>query len=139
MPPSPPAPPEVAPPPAAEAGGESERALCDAFAGDAKLHVEDVQHGVAIVAVPRKGHDVSIIRDDTHRLETALRRGGPATGPGPESCGLFALSRLPNVSVSVIEGANAMRILMTTTNTAEVKDLRRLAREEVGSMSKSKR
>jgi hypothetical protein len=137
-PPTPPAPPEAAPPPSA-GGGESERQMCDAFAGDAKLHVEDVQHGVAIVAVPRKGHDVSALRDDTHRLESAMRRAGPATGPGPESCGLFAISHLPSVNVSVVEGANAMRLLMTTTNTAEVKDLRRLAREEVGSLSKGKR
>ena len=32
-----------------------------------------------------------------------------------------------------------MRIVMTTSNKAEVKDLRRLAREEIGSMSKGKR
>jgi hypothetical protein len=112
--------------------------MCDSLAADAKIHVEDVQHGVAIVVVPRKGHDISAIRDDAHHIEGVMHRGGPATGPGADSCGLFAISRLPNVNVSVVEGANAMRLLMTTTNSAEVKDLRRLAREEVSSLSKGK-
>ena len=124
--------------PSAAGGNENERQLCDALAGDAKLHVEDVQHGVAIVAVPRTGHDLSTLRDDSHRIESTIRQHGPETGPGPEACGLFAIARLPSVDVSVAEGTNSMRILMTTSNSAEVKDLRRLAREQVSSMKASK-
>ena len=74
------------------AAGESERQLCDALAGDAKLHVEDVQHGVAIVAVPRKGHDLSAIRDDAHRMESAMRRAAPRRAPAPRAA---ASSRSP--------------------------------------------
>jgi hypothetical protein len=125
--------PPGAPAPGAAGGNESEHHLCDALANDAKLHVEDVQHGAAIVAVPRTGHDISAIRDDSHRIESTLRQHG-AEGPGPEACGLFAIGRLPSVSVSVTEGANSMRIVMTTSNPAEVRDLRRIAREQVSSM-----
>ena len=134
----PPPPPEMGAPhgpeqPGATGGNESEHQLCDALANDAKLHVEDVQHGVAIVAVPRTGHDISAIRDDSHRIESGIHQHG-AEGPGPEACGLFAIGRLPSVNVSVTEGTNSMRIVMTTSNPAEVKDLRRIAREQVGSM-----
>ena len=120
-------------PPSAAGGNESERQLCDALASDAKLHVEDVQHGAAIVAVPRTGHDVSAIRDDSHRIEGVMHQQHGAE-IGPEACGLFAIGRLPSVNVSVVEGSNAMRIVMTTTNPAEVKDLRRIARDQVTSM-----
>ena len=125
--------------PSTMGAGESERQLCDALAGDAKLHVEDVQQGVAIVAVPRTGHDLSTVRDDSHRIESVMHQHGPATGPGPEACGLFVIARLPDVNVAVGEGSNSMRIVMTTSNGAEVKDLRRIAREQVGAMMKMRR
>jgi hypothetical protein len=115
-------------------GGETEHMLCDALANDAKLRVEDVKNGAVIVAVPRTGHDISAIRDDAHRLETSMHQRTHETGISAESCGLFSISRLPGVNVSVIEGKNAMRILFTTANPAEVKDLRRIAREQVSSM-----
>jgi hypothetical protein len=38
------------------------------------------------------------------------------------------------VNTAVTDTANSVRILMTTPNASEVKDLRRLAREQVGAM-----
>ena len=91
----------------------------------------------AIVAVPRTGHDLSAIRDEAHRIESTMHQHTPEAGPGPEACGLFTIARLPNVNVATIEGKNAVRILMTTSNPAEVKDLRRIAREQVSTMART--
>src|SRR5262249_14000549 len=125
-----------APTPSAPTAGESERQLCDALASGAKLHVEDVQNGVAIVAVPRTGHDLSSVRDDARRVEDMMKKHTVASAPGPDTCGLFAISRLPSVNTTLSEGASSVRIVLTTSNAAEVKDLRRIARDQVGSMTK---
>jgi hypothetical protein len=42
------------------------------------------------------------------------------------------------VKTTVAEGAKEARIVMTTPNAAEVKDLRRIAREQVGALKKEK-
>jgi hypothetical protein len=128
----------------AEQGGEpgqvqatSEKAACDALVNSAKLHVEDVQNGIAIVASPKGGTSLSTVREDARRLEAAIRTGGEGGQRGrAESCGIAELGRLPSVSVQVTEAANSVRIQMTTSNNAEVKDLRRIARDEVATMSK---
>ena len=113
-------------------GGESERQLCDTLAASAKLRVEDVQNGAAIVLTPKGGHDISSIRDEAHRADTMFHQHA---GEGTEACGLFSLGRLPSVQTSVTEGKKEVRILVTTSNPAEVKDLRRVAREQVQNLS----
>lgn len=115
-----------------------EQALCASIASTAKLHVEDVQNGVAIVAAPKGGTNLSTVRDDIRRLEGAMRAGAgaePHAGRG-ETCGLAELGRLPNVSVELTEGTSSVRLVMTTQNPGEVKDLRRIAREEIAAMNK---
>jgi hypothetical protein len=134
------APPDGAPrgteqPPASPAG-ENERQLCDALASGAKLHVEDVQNGAAIVAVPKAGHDIASVRGDAHRIEsTAKQHGAAESAPAAgDACGLFAIARMPGVSTTLTEGPRSVRIVMTTSNPAEVRDVRRIAREQVSSL-----
>ncbi len=119
--------------------GQSEREMCDTLASGAKLHVEDVQNGVAIVAAPRAGSNLATVRDDAQRIDRMIHQGPGAGAPGAggEACGLFSLARLPSVTTTVTEGANSVRIVMTTSNPSEVRDLRRVARDQVGTMSKS--
>ena len=37
------------------------------------------------------------------------------------------------------EGKSSVRIVMTTTNAAEIRDLRRMAREQVGALTQSQK
>jgi hypothetical protein len=122
--------------------GENERQMCDDLAVGAALHVEDVQHGVTIVAIPKVGSSLSNVRDDAQRIETTMRQhaaGAAPSAPGSEACGLFTVARLSGVTTSLTEGTKSVRIVLTTTNPAEVKDLRRLAREQVQNLAKSGR
>jgi hypothetical protein len=125
----------AAPPPGPEqpspaaAAGESERQLCETLSGTAKLHVEDVKGGVAIVISPKPGQDLATLRDEAHRMQTMIRQH--AGGEGAAGCGLFAIARLPNITSSVTEGQKDVRIVLHTSNPAELKDLRRATRQEV--------
>ncbi len=127
------------PPAGATGGGENERQMCDELAGAAALHVEDVQNGVAIVMTPKAGHDLASVRDDARRVETTMRqRGGVETAPAPgTSCGLFSVTQMPGVTAQLVEGAKRVRIVLTTPNPAEVKDLRRVTRDQVQSLGKA--
>lgn len=111
----------------------SEKIACDALANNAKLRVEDVQGGVSIVATPKTGQDLATVRDDARRLESAIHG---AHGAQQETCGIAELARLPSVTAQVVETGNQVRINMTTTNAGEVRDLRRIARDEVQSLTK---
>jgi hypothetical protein len=119
-------------------GGENERQLCDAVANGAKLHVEDVQNGVSIVIVPKAGHDLATVRDNARRLETSMRQlsGVEANPAAGESCGLYSIVKLPSVTTALTEGPSSVRILITSPNPTETKDLRRMAREQVTNLSK---
>jgi len=139
-PPTPPGsgmePPSAMPAPAKE----NERKLCDDLAASAMLHVEDVKNGVTIVAIPKAAASLASVRDDAQRVESTMRQhaaGAAASTPGSEACGLFAVARLPDVTTTLTEGTKSVRILVTTTNPAEVKDLRRLAREQVQDLTKT--
>jgi hypothetical protein len=121
-------------------GGE--KAVCEGIADVAKLHVEDVQNGVAIVAVPKPGASLAAVRDDAQRLQGAIHGAGPearGTQPTGESCGLTQIGRLPSVTTVITEGPNAVRILMTTSNASEVKDLRKMGREQINSLNKGQK
>jgi hypothetical protein len=130
--------PQAQPPPAGEptaTAGGNEREMCDSLATAAKLHVEDVQHGVAIVMVPRQGTTLSNLSDDAHKVQQSIQQHAQPQAGG-EPCGIFALGRLPSVNTSVSEGKTSVRIVMTTTNPSEVRDLRRMTREQVGMLTK---
>jgi hypothetical protein len=127
--------PQPAPPSGTAApSGASERQLCETLSGHAKLHVEDVPNGVAIVATPKGGQELSTVRGDAHHISSALHERAHEQPPIGEACGLFSIGRLPEVNTAVTDTANSVRILMTTPNASEVKDLRRIAREQVGAM-----
>jgi len=137
------APPQQAAPgqmPLAGPAGENEKMLCNDISTSAKLRVEDVQNGVAIVLVPRAGKDLATVKDEARRLEGTMRNAAAheqAAGGVRETCGLAELGRLPNMTTTIIEGPRSARIVMTTTNGAEVKDLRRMARDEVNDLNKA--
>jgi hypothetical protein len=54
-----------------------------------------------------------------------------------EVCGLFSIARLPGVTTKILEVRNTPRIVMMTTNNAELKDLRRIARQQVWSLTRN--
>jgi hypothetical protein len=112
--------------------GETERQLCDMLSSTAKLRVEDVQGGVAIVLSPKQGQDLATLRDEAHRMESMMRQ---RPGEGGGGCGLLAIGRLPSVTGSISEGQKEVRLVLHTANPAEVKDLRRAAHQEVRSLS----
>jgi len=138
----PPGPPSGAPStmeaPPVVASGPNERQQCAALESTARLHVEDVRNGVAIVAIPKAGHALSTVRDDAHRIESTLRqRSAAESAPvAGDACGLFSIARMPGVSTRLVDGARMVRIVMTTSNAAEVRDLRRIAREQVKELEK---
>ncbi|APR85515.1 Hypothetical protein A7982_10864 [Minicystis rosea] len=127
----------------------NERALCDALATGARLRVEDVQNGVAIVAQPKAGTNLSTVREDARRLENAIHANAPTEGApttpgavehatrGGETCGLADLARLPSVTTHLTEGGNSVRLMMTTSNPNEVRDLRRITRDELNALLKA--
>ena len=125
--------------PSVAIGTENDRQMCDALAGAAILHVEDVQNGAAIVIAPKPGHDLASVRDEARRVETTMRqRVGTEATPAPAtSCGLFSITQLPGVTPQLIEGAKRVRIVVTTPNPAEVKDLRRITRDQISHLSKA--
>jgi len=122
--------------PGATAGGQSERQMCDTLNTAAKIHVEDVKNGVAIVLAPKAGHNIGSVRDQAQQLQGAMHRAPTEGQAGGEMCGIVSLGRLPGVNTQVTEGQNTVRIMMTTPNPPEVRDLRRSAREQVNNMTK---
>jgi hypothetical protein len=130
---------QEAQPTPAEGGqaAQAERAACATLANDARLRVEDVQHGIAIVLVPRAGSDLPTVRDDAHHLESAIHAGAEGHGQRGEACGIAELGRLPSVTTSITESDGAVRIIMTTSNPGEVRDLRRIARDEAAGLNKA--
>jgi len=145
-PPMVPGEPGAAPPPAGMpeqpgaqapgAQGPNERQLCDTLSSNAKIHVEDVKNGVAIVLQPKAGHNIGAVRDQAQQLQGAMHRPPMEGQPSNEMCGIVSLGRLPSVSTQVTEGANAVRIVITTSNQPEVRDLRRSARDQVNTLTR---
>lgn len=109
---------------------DNERALCDALANSALLHVEDVKDGVAIVLTPRSGSSISTVHDDARKLESSIHMGPSQEAQG-EKCGIIETGRLPGVSTTIVGGSKSVRIVMTTNNPNEVKELRRSLRDDV--------
>jgi hypothetical protein len=117
-----------------EAATMSEKAACDALAQSSRLRVEDTKNGVTIVATPKAGQSLATTRDDAKRFDQMVH--GAAAARTGEACGLADLVRQPNVTSHVTEGANDVRITLSTPNANEAKALRRIARDEVNSLTK---
>jgi hypothetical protein len=136
-----PQPPIGAPQPGAgpgTAGAADEHEMCNTLSNAAHLKVNDVQSGVSITMSPKGGTDLPTLRDDARRIEGAIHAGPGREATGAESCGLFTLARLPGVQTQLVDKANGVVLVITTTNAAEVKDLRRQARDEVGNIGKGR-
>jgi hypothetical protein len=106
----------------------SERDLCDALTREARVHVEDVQGGVAIVAKPRAGNAISSVRDRAQQIE---RRAGQSPGSSiGASCELFAIGRT-GATISIAEAPDSVRLLITTSEPGQVQIIRKQVREFV--------
>jgi len=111
--------------------GVNERETCTVLTNDATLHIESIEGGVAIVARPRRGVDLSKLRQDMHKVEHGIEQGAPA--PVALQCDLFALAR--NGVVAIAETPDSIRLLVTTSEAARVPQIRRQAGEFVRSRS----
>lgn len=109
--------------------GINEREACEVLTSDATLHMENIEGGVAIVARPRRGVDLSKLRQDMHKVEHGIEQGAPVTAAA--QCDLFALGR--NGVVAVAETPDSIRLLVTTSDAARMAQIRRQAHEFVRS------
>jgi hypothetical protein len=125
---------EAATAPAPEAARPSERSVCETLSSGADLHVEDVQGGVSVLALPKGDTNLAELLDDARRLVDLSHEPASATVEG-EACGLIALGRLPGVRTTVNQGATSVRIIMTTQNPSEVGDLRSQVREQLSDLA----
>jgi hypothetical protein len=125
------------PSPAPMAGADDEHELCNTLSNAAHLKVTDVQNGVTIVMTPKGNTDLPTLHEDARRIDDAIHAapGREATGAG--SCGLFTLGRLPGVHTQIVDKTGSVVMMITTTNPAEIKDLRRQTRDEVDHLGKS--
>ena len=151
--------------PPTTASGPSEREMCYALLVDAKLHVEDMQGGVALVITPKAGGDLDAIKQAARTIESKMPPAGmtappagtstagtiPPSGKAPESSPSGATGTTTDAApadacilfdlgrkgarASVAEEQKAVRILLTTSDPASVKLLRARTRELVRSMS----
>ncbi len=112
----------------------SERTLCDALMRHARLHIEDVQGGVAIVAKPRASADLSRVREDMEQIDRRMSSG--ATPSAGEACELVAIGR-SGALAAVTVAPDAIRILLTSPDATQVKAIRKQARDFVNTASKS--
>ncbi len=106
-------------------GTINEREACDLLVSEAMLHTEQVDGGIAIVAKPRRGTDVSTVRSRMQSIHRGIERGG--AGSSSAQCELFALGR--NGVATLIETPDSIRLLVTTSDAARVPQLRRQAAE----------
>ena len=105
----------------------SEREACDALKRDSRINVEDVQGGVAIVMRPKRGAELSGVRENARMIERHMSQGGPRS-PSAQQCALFDLAA-PGVMTSLTEGADSVRLILTTSDAAKTRTLRKQARD----------
>jgi hypothetical protein len=77
------------------------------------------------------------VREDTQHMESAMHRSAAESQAAGESCAIFAITRLPSVATSTTEGMSMARIVIITSNPAEVRDLRRSLREQIQNLKKT--
>ncbi|MDI3291801.1 hypothetical protein [Polyangium sp. 15x6] len=113
-------------------GMMSEQAMCSSFVQHSNLRVEDIEGGVAIIATPKSGVDLSTLRGDAlHIAYTMSPPAGEQRAARPtsasERCALFDLGQTAGRS-GVIEQGNEIRILLLAQDTSGVPTLRNQAR-----------
>jgi len=113
----------------------NEHSMCSSFAQHSKMRVEDIEGGVAIIAVPKEGEELATLRGFALSIAYTM---SPPTGQPPhvrptstsERCELFDLSGLATRS-GVVEQGNEIRILLLARDTSDVAALRNQARDFV--------
>ncbi|MRG93964.1 hypothetical protein [Polyangium spumosum] len=113
----------------------SEQEMCSSLVQHSNLRVEDIEGGVAIIATPKSGVDLSTLRGDAlHIAYTMSPPAGEQRAARPtsaaERCPLFDLGQMAGRS-GVIEQGNEIRILMLAQDTAGVPTLRNQTRDFV--------
>jgi hypothetical protein len=106
----------------------SEQEMCSSLVQHANLRVEDIEGGVAIIATPKSGVDLSTLRGDAlHIAYTMSPPAGEQRSARPtsaaERCPLFDLGQTAGRS-GVIEQGNEIRILLLAQDTTGVPTLR---------------
>jgi hypothetical protein len=98
----------MATPPTAPSG-PSEREMCDALLVDAKLQVEDIQGGAALVITPKAGGDLEALKQAARTIESKMPPAGMSTPPpGTGSSGPIPPSGTsPGGSTGTTTGATA--------------------------------
>ncbi|MDC3952914.1 hypothetical protein [Polyangium jinanense] len=113
-------------------GMMSEQEMCSSFVQHSNLRVEDIEGGVAIIATPKSGVDLSTLRGDAlHIAYTMSPPAGEQRAARPtsasERCALFDLGQTAGRS-GVMEQANEIRIILLAQDTTGVPALRNQAR-----------
>jgi hypothetical protein len=102
-----------------------EREACDRLTSEATLRAEVTEGGVAIVARPRRGVDLSTLRSSMQSVHRGIERGTPSSATA--TCDLFTLARTGVVAIA--ETPDSIRLLVTTSDAARVPQIRRQANE----------
>jgi len=113
----------------------NEQEMCSSLMGHSNLRVEDIEGGVAIIATPKAGVDLSTLRGDAlHIAYTMSPPAGEQRSARPtsaaERCPLFDLGQMAGRS-GVIEQGNEIRILLLAQDTTGVPTLRSQTRSFV--------
>lgn len=118
-----------------QAGMMSEQQMCSSLVQHSNLRVEDIEGGVAIIATPKSGVDLSTLRGDAlHIAYTMSPPAGEQRAARPtsasERCALFDLGQTAGRS-GVVEQGNEIRILLLAQDTSGVPALRSQTRNFV--------
>ncbi|MDC0740233.1 hypothetical protein [Polyangium mundeleinium] len=113
-------------------GMMSEQEMCSSFVQHSNLRVEDIEGGVAIIASPKAGVDLSTLRGDAiHIAYTMSPPAGEQHAARPtsaaERCALFDLGQMAGRS-GLIEQGNEIRILLLAQDASGVPNLRNQTR-----------
>ncbi|MDI1484789.1 hypothetical protein [Polyangium sp. y55x31] len=120
---------------AGQAGMLSEQEMCSSLVQHSNLRVEDIEGGVAIIATPKSGVDLSTLRGDAlHIAYTMSPPAGEQRAARPtsasERCALFDLGQTAGRS-GIVEQGNEIRILLLAQDTSGVPTLRSQTRNFV--------
>ncbi|TKC99354.1 hypothetical protein [Polyangium fumosum] len=113
-------------------GMMSEQEMCSSLVQHSNLRVEDIEGGVAIIASPKAGVDLSTLRGDAiHIAYTMSPPSGEQHAARPtsaaERCALFDLGQMAGRS-GLIEQGNEIRILLLAQDASGVPNLRNQTR-----------
>ncbi|EYF02513.1 hypothetical protein [Chondromyces apiculatus] len=114
----------------------SERQLCQQLAAAGRLEVQDIENGVRIIIAPKTAAELAAVRETAQRIESRMQPGSAAAPRGEPStqCKLFEVGQL-GARASIQERPNQIHLILTTTDTLNVTDVRREARAFVATGS----